>query len=126
MRPGQEERIECEYIRHGTLCLIARFHVVSGESIAPSIGPTRTELDFLEHCKTTVARHPDSHWRIIVDQLNTHWSESLVLWVIAMEGLKLPVEVLGVKAEGARSLVNENTVLERGSDDSMTLFVAFL
>ena len=29
-------------------------------------------------------------------------------------------------AEGARSLVNENTVLERGSDDSMTLFVAFL
>lgn len=49
-----------------------------------------------------------------------------MLWVIAMEGLKLPVEVLGVKAEGARSLVNENTVLERGSDDSMTLFVAFL
>ena len=99
MRPGQEERIEYEYIRHGTLCLIASFHVVSGESIAPSIGPTRTELDFLEHCKRTVALHPDSHWRIIVDQLNTHWSESLVLWVIAMEGLKLPVEVLGVKGK---------------------------
>jgi hypothetical protein len=98
-RPGQEERIEYEYIRHGTLCLIASFHVVSGESIAPSIGPTRTELDFLEHCKRTVARHPDSHWRIIIDQLNTHWSESLVLWVIAMEGLKLPVEVLGVKGK---------------------------
>lgn len=79
--------------------MIASFHVVSGESIAPSIGPTRTELDFLEHCKRTVARHPDSHWRIIVDQLNTHWSESLVLWVIAMEGLKLPVEVLGVKGK---------------------------
>jgi len=29
-------------------------------------------------------------------------------------------------SEGARSLVNENTVLERGSDDSMTLFAAFL
>ncbi len=28
--------------------------------------------------------------------------------------------------EGARSLVNENTVLERGSDDSMKLFAAFL
>jgi hypothetical protein len=33
---------------------------------------------------------------------------------------------LAVGAEGARSLVNENTVLERGSDDSMTLFVASL
>jgi hypothetical protein len=36
------------------------------------------------------------------------------------------VEAEGHASEGSRSLVNENTVLERGSDDSMTLFVAFL
>jgi hypothetical protein len=97
MRPGQEERIEFEYKRHGTLCLIATFHVVTGESISPTLGPTRTEFDFLEHCKRTVALHPDSKWRIISDQLNTHWSESLVLWIVLMEGLKLPSEELGVK-----------------------------
>ena len=42
MRPGQEERIEHEYIRRGTLCLITSFHMVTGESLAPTIGPTRT------------------------------------------------------------------------------------
>ena len=86
MRPGQKERIEFEYIRHGPQCLIASFHVVTGESIAPTVGPRRTEEDFLEHCKRTVAVHPESSWRFVVDQLTTHCSESLVLWVLAEEG----------------------------------------
>jgi putative transposase len=108
MRPGQEERIEFEYKRHGTLCLIATFNVVTGESISPTLGPTRTESDFLDHCKRTVDLHPESSWRIIVDQLNTHWSESLVLWVILMEGLKLPAEELGVKGKSG-ILKNQET-----------------
>ena len=62
MRPGQEERIEFEYIRHGTQCLIASFLVVTGESIAPTVGPTHTEEDFLEYSKRTVAVHPESSW----------------------------------------------------------------
>ena len=99
MRPGQEERIEFEYIRHGTQCLIASFHVVTGESIAPTIGPRRTEEDFLEHCKRTVAVHPESSWRFVVDQLNTHCSESLVLWVLAEEGRTLSPQKLGVKGK---------------------------
>jgi len=32
-------------------------------------------------------------------QLNTHWSASLVLWVILMEGLKLSPEEVGVKGK---------------------------
>jgi putative transposase len=99
MRPGQEERIEFEYIRHGTLCLIATFNVVTGESISPTLGPTRTEQDFLDHCKRTVALHPDSKWRIVVDQLNTHWSKSLVKWVILVEGLEVSDKELGVKGK---------------------------
>jgi len=108
MRPGQEERIEHEYIRHGTLCLIASFHVVTGESLAPTIGPTRTEEDFLEHCKRTIALHPDSKWRIVVDQLNTHWSVGLVLWVLAMENLTLPKDELGIKGKSG-ILKNQET-----------------
>ncbi len=99
MRPGQEERIEFEYTRHGTQCLIASFHVVTGESIAPTVGPTRTEEDFSEHCKRTVSVHPESSWRFVVDQLNTHCSESLVLWVLAEEGRTLSPEELGVKGK---------------------------
>jgi transposase len=108
MRPGQEERIEFEYKRHGTLCLIATFDVVTGKSVSPTIGPTRTESDFLDHCKRTVATSPDSCWRIVVDQLNTHWSESLVLWVILMEGLQLSPEVVGGKGKSG-ILKNQET-----------------
>jgi len=73
--------------------------VVTGESISPTLGPTRTEQDFLDHCKRTVALHPDSKWRIVVDQLNTHWSKSLVKWVILVEGLEVSDKELGVKGK---------------------------
>ena len=49
MQPGKPERIEYEYKRHGTLCLIGNWDVVTGQMIAPSIGTTRTEEDFLRH-----------------------------------------------------------------------------
>lgn len=79
--------------------MIASFDVVSGESASPTVGPTRTQEDFLEHCKRTVLAHPNSHWRLIMDQLNTHCSESLVRWVVAMENLELSPEELGVKGQ---------------------------
>ena len=47
MKPGQPARIEFEYTRHGTLCLIGNWHVVEGQLIASTIRPTRTEEDFL-------------------------------------------------------------------------------
>ena len=40
--PGLVERVEFEYVRHGTLALIAPFDVVAGKIVSPSIGPTRT------------------------------------------------------------------------------------
>jgi hypothetical protein len=78
---GQSERQEYEYIRHGTQCLTANFEVATGKQIAPSIGATRTEPDFVAHIAQTVATAPDNQWIFITDQLNTHQSESLVRWV---------------------------------------------
>jgi transposase len=78
MRSGQEERREFEYIRHGTLSLIANFDVVSGQVVAPSLGPRRTEADFVAHIAQTIDRDPAAVWLFITDQLNTHQSESLV------------------------------------------------
>lgn len=81
MRPGQVERREFEYERHGTLALIANFEVATGQCPSPSLGPTRTEKDFVAHIEDTVATDPPGEWIFIVDQLNTHQSESLVRFV---------------------------------------------
>ena len=77
-RPGQAEKIEFEYKRHGTLCLIANFIVATGKVIEPTIGPTRNEDDFVDHIRRTVDSDPGANWIFIADQLNTHMSEGLV------------------------------------------------
>ncbi|MFZ3375176.1 MAG: IS630 family transposase [Chthoniobacterales bacterium] len=81
MIAGQIECREFEYVRHGTQTLIGNFHVVKGEMIQPTIGPTRTEEDFVAHIDQTVASDPAAAWVFVVDNLNTHCSESLVSWV---------------------------------------------
>lgn len=81
MRQGQTECREFEYARHGTLTLIGNFHVVTGELLAPSLGPTRTETDFVQHVAQTVATDPEAAWVFMVDNLNIHASEGLVQWV---------------------------------------------
>lgn len=78
VRPGLQERIEGEYKRHGTLCLIANWDVVQGCIVTPTIGPTRTEEDFTAHIQRTIDTDADGTWIIVVDQLNTHMSETLV------------------------------------------------
>ena len=81
MQPGRVELREFEYVRHGTLTLIGNFHVVTGEIVAPTLGPTRTEQDFVAHVTQTVATDPEASWVFVVDNLNIHCSESLVNWV---------------------------------------------
>lgn len=78
MRPGKIERREFEYQRHGTQCLIANFEVATGQIIAPTVGPTRTEVDFAAHVAQTIATDPAAEWILIMDNLNTHQSEALV------------------------------------------------
>lgn len=86
MRPGLIDRIEFEYIRHGTQCLIANFEVATGQVIAPTLGETRTEPDFVAHIVQTIATDPDARWIFIVDRLDIHMSASLVHWVAATLG----------------------------------------
>jgi len=96
MQPTVVERLEFEYERHGTQCLIANLEVATGQVIAPSIGQTRTEADFLAHIQQTVVTDPTGVWIFITDQLNIHQSESLVRWVTLVCGLN---QDLGVKGE---------------------------
>jgi transposase len=94
--PGRMQRREYEYTRHGTLCLTANLEIWCGGIIAPTLGPTRTEADFVAHVEQTVATDPLAGWVFIVDNLNTHQSESLVLWVAQTCGIE---EDLGAKGQ---------------------------
>ena len=87
MTPINVERQDNTYERHGTQCLIANLNVATGEIISPTIQETRTEEDFAKHIKNTIDTDPDAPWIFVVDQLNTHKSESLVLLVAALCGL---------------------------------------
>jgi len=88
--------IEHEYIRHGTQVLIANLEVATGECIAPTVSDTRKEADFAAHIEETIATDPEAVWIFIVDQLNTHKSESLVRLVT--QHCDLNVE-LGIKGQ---------------------------
>jgi transposase len=95
MRPGDVERQEFEYKRHGTQCFIVNFEVATGKVVAPSYGYTRTEEDFLNHIKQTVESDPlATRWHFVVDNLNIHQSESLVRYVADESDI---VTDLGVK-----------------------------
>ena len=94
MQPGRVRLLEHEYIRHGTQALIANLEVATGACVAPSIGETRKEEDFLAHIEQTIALDPEGQWIFVVDQLNTHMSESLVCLVARECGIE---DDLGVK-----------------------------
>lgn len=97
LAPGKVERREFEYIRHGTQTFTINLDVVTGRVVAPSAGPTRTEADFVEHVKATVATDPAApKWHIVTDNLNIHVSESLVRHVAADAGI---TDDLGVKGK---------------------------
>ena len=79
MEPGQAERRECAYIRRGTVTLIANCDVAQGTVVTPSMGPTRTEEDFVNHLARTIAADPEvPRWHCVADTLHMHQSESLV------------------------------------------------
>jgi DDE superfamily endonuclease len=96
LAPGKVERREFEYIRHGTCTAILSRDVVTGQVIAPTLGPTRTELDFLAHVQGVVATDEGAgQWHFVVDNLNTHQSEALVRWVAVESDLDLDLGAKG-------------------------------
>jgi hypothetical protein len=95
MKPGKPTYIEHEYIRHGTQVLIANLEVATGQCPAPTVSVTRKEDDFANHIEQMVATDPEASWIFVVDQLNTHKSETLVRLVTAHCGLDMDLGVKG-------------------------------
>jgi hypothetical protein len=95
MALGQVERPEFEYIRHGTQSLIATWHVAQGQVLNPALDFTRNEFDFANHIANIIETDPEAGWIVILDQLNTHKSTSLVRLVTACCDLPLDLGVKG-------------------------------
>jgi hypothetical protein len=73
-RPGQPEKREHEYLRHGTRALIASFVGPTGQ-VVWNLGPTRTRVDFAAHLAHVYRQFPDQqHYDWVLDNWNTHWS----------------------------------------------------
>ena len=96
MAPGKVERQEFEYKRHGTQCFMINFDVATGHIVEPSYGYTRTEEDFVNHIRRTVESDLSVvRWHFVVDNLNTHQSESLVCYVADESDIVIDLGVKG-------------------------------
>lgn len=96
IKPGQVERQEFEYRRHGTQTLIASFDITTGQ-VHGTVGDRRTEQDFAGFLEDLLASAPcDVRWHIVCDNLDIHLSESVVRLVARQCGLE---EDLGAKGK---------------------------
>jgi hypothetical protein len=110
MKRGSCAKQEWEYIRHGTLCLLASMCVVTGK-IFPWLNATRTEEDFVYFVWLLLATDPSANWVFVADNLNTHCSESLVRLVAELCGIE---DDLGVKGKSGvlKSMESRRAFLE--------------
>ena len=94
---GRPRLVEYEYIRHGTLSFIVSFNVSLGGVLLATSGPTRKENDYVAHIRQLVHSRPEvKRWHIVVDNLNTHCSASLVRFVAAESDLDIDLGIKGV------------------------------
>jgi len=111
MRPGQVERREYNYERHGTTCLFGNKNVATGEIVAPMLHETRKEKDFVKNIENVIATDPEAGWNFVLDHLNTHQSESLVILVAKHCGITSDLGVKG-KSGVLKSLKSRKAFLE--------------
>jgi transposase len=90
VRPGQIERREFEYVRHGIRCLLGSLVVPTGQ-ILGSVTARRGTWDFVRHIRDVVEAFPHIkrfHW--VMDNLNTHWTLELCRYLAKDSGCWAP------------------------------------
>jgi len=74
---------------------MANWDVAKGRVREATIGPTRTEEDFVAHVKMTVDTDSEAGWVFVVDQLDTHMSEGLVRLVASRCNIDVDLGIKG-------------------------------
>jgi hypothetical protein len=85
--PGQEERRDPEYLRHGTRCLLATLVVPTGQVLG-SVTERRGRWDFVRPVRDVVEQFPTAerfHW--VMDNLNTHYTWELCQYLGKLSGV---------------------------------------
>lgn len=85
--PGQCGKEECQYTRHGTVCLTGNWDVACGQFISPTIEETRNNEDFAKHVNRLIKSGLADGWIFVVDNLNTHCGEPLVRMIAKHLGI---------------------------------------
>lgn len=91
--PGHCGKEECQYTRHGTVCLTGNWDVAAGQFLLPTIEETRNNEDFAKHVERLIQSRLADGWVFVVDNLNTHCGEPLVRMIAKY--LNIPAKELG-------------------------------
>lgn len=85
--PGHCGKEECQYTRHGTVCLTGNWDVAAGQFLLPTIEETRNNEDFAKHVERLIETGLAEGWVFVVDNLNTHCGEPLVRMIAKHVGV---------------------------------------
>ena len=82
-RPGRDARREFEYVRHGTVSIIAAMNVTTGEVIAERVhrNDSQTFIRFLAMLHQMIPPHLRIH--LIMDNGSSHTSRATRAWLAA-------------------------------------------
>jgi transposase len=116
MRPRSPEKIEHEYLRHGTQCLIGNLEVGTGKMLTPMVSETRKNGDFVLNIQNLIDLDPNGEWIFILDQLNIHKSEALVRFIAFKNNFEGDLGESGHRGKGIlRSMKSRMEFLEDAS-----------
>jgi hypothetical protein len=95
MSAGKPVAREFEYIRNGTQTLIAAMNIAAGK-VDADCGDTRKEEDFAFFIKRLINSNPGyKTYHFVLDQLNTHKSETLVRLTAQLCNIEIDLGVKG-------------------------------
>jgi DDE superfamily endonuclease len=107
-QPGKPAKVEFDYIRYGTRCLLTPFGVPTGKVVWDLLS-TRTSVDWAAHLRHVAGQFPNmKRYDWVVDNLNTHWSLEVCQRVAELCDLKIDKRQLRTGAQRRAFLTDES------------------